>query len=193
MTIYLALHGQTTGDLENRYGGDYDDHLTEEGQQQAKQLAEQLKGKGIEVVYSSPKFRAQETATTIADGIGAPVVTIQDLRERNSYGILTGLVKDEALKTHPDQVELLRDVHNTVDGGEPYNDFLQRIQAALGEITNGNQETIAIVTHGGPISTVFREILKEGEVAIADCAYATLQSTEGMFELVDMNGIVSKS
>ena len=31
MLIYLARHGETTGDVEDRYGGDYDDHLTEKG------------------------------------------------------------------------------------------------------------------------------------------------------------------
>ena len=49
MKIYLIRHGQTTGDLEDRYGGDYDDHLTEEGEQQAKRLAEKLASSGIEI------------------------------------------------------------------------------------------------------------------------------------------------
>lgn len=42
MIIYLARHGQTTGDIENRYGGDYEDYLTNFGKEQSLALAEQL-------------------------------------------------------------------------------------------------------------------------------------------------------
>ena len=42
MNIYLVRHGQTTGDLENRYGGDYDDHLTELGKQQSAEVPGKL-------------------------------------------------------------------------------------------------------------------------------------------------------
>ena len=31
MKIYLIRHGETTSDIEDRFGGDYDDHLTSHG------------------------------------------------------------------------------------------------------------------------------------------------------------------
>lgn len=34
MKIYLVRHGETTGDVEDRYGGWYDDHLTDRGKEQ---------------------------------------------------------------------------------------------------------------------------------------------------------------
>jgi len=49
MRIYLIRHGQTTGDLGDRYGGDYEDHLTEEGKKQSQKLANKLKNKNIEI------------------------------------------------------------------------------------------------------------------------------------------------
>ena len=63
MKIFLIRHGETTGDIEDRYGGDYDDHLSEKGKQQSKELAEKLKNKGIELIFHSPRIRATETAT----------------------------------------------------------------------------------------------------------------------------------
>lgn len=45
MKIFLCRHGQTTGDIEDRYGGDYDDHLTDLGKTQAEELANKLQGK----------------------------------------------------------------------------------------------------------------------------------------------------
>lgn len=43
MKIYFCRHGQTTGDVEDRYGGNYDDRLTELGLNQSKELAKKLK------------------------------------------------------------------------------------------------------------------------------------------------------
>ena len=54
----MIRHGESIGDVEERYGGDYDDHLTEKGRQQAKELAEKLGEKGIQLIYSSPRIRA---------------------------------------------------------------------------------------------------------------------------------------
>ena len=39
MKIYLIRHGETTGDVEDRYGGDYDDCLSKTGEKQVKELA----------------------------------------------------------------------------------------------------------------------------------------------------------
>ena len=42
MKIYLIRHGETTGDIENRYGGDFEDHLSEKGTKQSHELAKKL-------------------------------------------------------------------------------------------------------------------------------------------------------
>lgn len=69
MKIYIVRHGQTTGDLEDRYGGDYDDHLTEEGEKQAMVLTDKLKDEGIQITMCSPLIRAQETAKILQNSI----------------------------------------------------------------------------------------------------------------------------
>jgi len=65
MKIYLIRHGETTGDIDDRFGGDYDDHLTQRGKSQAQELAEKLKGKRIEIIFVSPRIRAKETAEEV--------------------------------------------------------------------------------------------------------------------------------
>jgi broad specificity phosphatase PhoE len=93
MIIYLARHGQTTGDVENRYGGAYEDHMTELGKQQAVKLAGLLADKQIEQLYASPRIRAQEAAAIVANKLGLTYKTLEDFRERNGYGVMTGMVK----------------------------------------------------------------------------------------------------
>ena len=71
MKIYLIRHGQTTGDLEDRYGGDYDDHLTEAGRKQSQRLAGKLASSGIEIIFCSPKTEPERPPTSFRKGLGA--------------------------------------------------------------------------------------------------------------------------
>ncbi|MBD3304152.1 hypothetical protein GF343_03335 [Candidatus Woesearchaeota archaeon] len=192
MKIYLIRHGETTGDIEDRYGGDYEDHLTEKGKQQSKELSQKLKGKGIEIVYHSPRIRATETANIIAQALGLDKEIVQDLRERNAYGILTGLTKKEALEKYPAEIaELKRDKkRHKVKNSEDYDHFKERVTKALDEVTkNEKYSTIAIITHGGPISCIVREILKAGELKkLGDCAILELKRKDNNYQLISMDG-----
>lgn len=96
MKIYLMRHGQTTGDIEDKFGGDYDDRLTELGKSQAKELAKKLKNLNIEKIFYSPRIRAAETAEIVNKATNILIEQVDDLRERNAYGILTGKLKSEA-------------------------------------------------------------------------------------------------
>ena len=201
MKIYLIRHGQTTGDVEDRYGGDYDDHLTEYGQQQAKILAKKLTSKGIEVIFTSPRIRARETSEILKDALGCEVKTMDDIRERNAYGDLTGMIKAEAKEKYPEDVEKFKDYHNAVIGAEEYVPFKVRIINAFSEIINSNFKTVAIVSHGGPIRCLAREYLGLGELKyLGDCAIIGLSYDGERFVLQSIDnanlegsgGIISK-
>jgi len=193
MKVYLIRHGETTGDVENRYGGTYDDHLTERGQNSARDLAEKLADKNIEKLFSSPYFRAHETAEILGRKLNLTPETINDLRERNSYGILSGLTKTEAADKFPEEVLDVKDIHKTVPGAEDYSDFARRVENALNNLAETNGGTIAIVTHGGPIKMVFRGILNKGEMETEDCAFAVLGNNNGKgWQLIDSDGITER-
>jgi probable phosphoglycerate mutase len=167
MKIYLIRHGETTGDLEDRYGGSYDEHLTDRGKEQLLVTANNLAGKGIEIIFSSPLIRAKESAGIIAEKIGAPIEYISGLQERH-YGILTGLTKQEAQEKYPEVVELHKDPKNTDQEGEGYEEFNQRVIQTFKQITKAEYQTIATVSHGGPIKTIFRFLDNELLRSIGD-------------------------
>ena len=189
MKIYLCRHGQTTGDIEDRYGGDYDDHLTELGRKQATELANKLVDKKIERIFSSSMVRAQETAKNLSEKLGVPIETVGGFRERNQNGILTGMIKSEAKEKYPDLVDQLKDYQNAIDGAEQYQVFSDRVTHSFKEVLNRNETSIVIVTHGGPIRALFRGILKDGEVKIGDCAYAEIEGTSGVLKVTNLDGI----
>ena len=189
MKIYLIRHGQTTGDLESRYGGDYDDQLTEEGNTQAVQLAEKLRGTDFNIVFSSPKTRAQQVSKILSTELGCEQKTLDNLSERNQYGVLTGLTKEEAKEKYPELVEKVKNYRNQIEKAESYDDFKERVIQIWEEITNSNYSIIAVVTHGGVIRTIFREILNVGEIDIADCGYAIINLDNGNVGVERMDGI----
>ena len=57
------------------------DCLTETGRHQAEAAARRLDGEGIEMIYSSPNGRAQETAGYTAKLLGLPIYTLEYMHE----------------------------------------------------------------------------------------------------------------
>lgn len=190
MKIFLIRHGETTSDIDNLYGGDYDDHLTEKGTSQAEGLSQKLTNHGIQIIFSSSRIRAKETSDILKHSLNCDVEIVDDIRERNGYGILTGTSKEEAKVKHPQLVKQLKDYRNTIEGAEDYDNFAKRIRKGFEYISNSNHDTVAIITHGGPIRCLFRSVLKFGELTdeLADCAVIELEKNDLNFKVVRTDG-----
>jgi len=195
MKIYLIRHGQTTGDVEDRYGGAYDDELSDKGQAQTHQLTNKLANSGIQILFCSPMVRAQQTAKILKTKLGCQIKTIKDLRERNKNGILTGMTRAEAKIKHPKLAEELKDYRNQIRGAESQHDFAKRIKKTFMEIASDeNYSTIGIVTHGMPFWVIFGDILDNNGIAdIADCAYAVLDKDSQKLTIDRVDGIEYKA
>ncbi len=167
MKIFLVRHGETTGDVEDRYGGSYDDNLTDLGKEQLTVTADNLVGKGIEIIFVSPLIRARESAEIISSKIECPVEIVNGLEER-SYGVLSGLTKAEALEKYPEVVEAHKDPLNTDPEGESFADFRNRVLDTFGKITQKEYNTIAVVSHGGPIKQILAHLGKSIPDKIGD-------------------------
>lgn len=187
MKIFFIRHGETTGDVDNRYGGTYDDHLSEKGIEQSKNVAGVLKNKGIKIIFSSSLIRAQETSKILSQVFNCKIQTVPEFRERNQYSFLSGMTKQEAKEKYPMEVEMLKDRLNTIEGAESYEDFSKRIREAFElRVNNSQYNSIAIVSHGGPLRVLFRDILKWGELTeIGDCAYVELEKQGDTFKYID--------
>jgi probable phosphoglycerate mutase len=183
MKLIVIRHGQTTGDVEDRYGGAYDDSLSAEGKRQVETLATELAGKGIEAIFASPLLRAQETARILAGKVGCGVKVDPDLRERDQYGALTGMVKAEARLKHPDLVELVKNRLSTLPGAESYADASARMARGFERVAASGHDCAAIVWHGGGMRTLFRDILQKGEIQFEDCCWVELEGTPGAFSI----------
>ncbi len=192
MKIFLCRHGETTGDLEDRYGGFYNDSLSKKGVAESVELAEKLSGLGIELVAHSSLNRAKETAGIVAKKLGVELKEKIELCERNHYGILTGMKKSEALDKFPGEVAKFKDnpLRPGVIGGEDYDVFKKRVVGMFLHISRcRHHNTVAIITHGGPIKCIVREVLKLGELKrLDDCAILEIVVKNSKFSLIAMQG-----
>lgn len=80
MKIYFVRHGQTTGNVNDFYQT-AETPLTEQGLNQAKQVAERLRSVPLDLIYTSTHLRARDTADIISKYTGVRVEEWQDLIE----------------------------------------------------------------------------------------------------------------
>lgn len=175
MKIYYARHTDADDDRRDSYGGISNDPLIDKGRDYARRVANAMVDKKIDLIFSSPYQRAYETATIINEEVKTQVIEIYNLRERNSYGVLSGIDKVTAKNLFPEIVQRISDMKNdglkpsnsyeTLPGAEIYLDLLIRAKDAFNTIFRESKflkaENIMIVTHGGFSSAFFKNILKE--------------------------------
>ena len=156
--IILIRHGQTDGNAKKQYCGMLDLGLNQNGRLQVEKLGCRLKKDSIQMIYSSDRKRALESARIIFKG--RRINKIAGLREIN-FGIFEGKNHQEIRETNADIYDRwLIDPYNTaVPESENLLDFQERVTRALEKIILANaNKTVAIVCHGGTISIILSRI-----------------------------------
>jgi|tagenome__1003787_1003787.scaffolds.fasta_scaffold20906646_2 broad specificity phosphatase PhoE len=160
-TVYLARHGETAWNREGRWQGHTDVVLNEAGQEQARRLAERLRGAGVVEVRASDLARAWQSAEIVAAALGvAAVIRDPDLRERG-FGCFEGLTREECEARFPDEWTRYRgDVRLGPPGGEPQQAVVARMRAgvlrAAQAVPPGGASLI--VSHGGAMRALIASI-----------------------------------
>jgi broad specificity phosphatase PhoE len=138
-TIYLCRHGDTAWSGERRLAGRTDLPLTEQGEQNARQLGERLKSIKFDRVLSSPLLRARRTAELA--GFDQSAVIDPRLIEMN-FGQYDGKTREEIIATRPGWTYL----RDGCPGGETATDLGRRADSVLSDLL-GRKETVLIFGH----------------------------------------------
>ena len=198
MKIYLIRHSESIDDIEDCYGGIADFALSENGIKKVEQY--EIENLGIEKIYTSPYKRAYQTAKISNKKLNVDLEIIDNIRECNSYGILSGVNKEKA-KNIFSYVFNMEEYKNTgyylgtsFLGGEDINEFDKRVEEGMREIISKSKElnTIAIVTHGGVYRSIYKNILKVNKKIeeMEDLATTELTYDDGKFEIINKKGIL---
>lgn len=156
--LYVFRHGQTTDNLDMLFSGWRDPDITEKGIEQAQILADKLKDKKIQMLFSSDQKRAIKTMEiAVSKNEYAKKLEIhQDGRIREkSYGSYQGKSKfEEQLKDKAHTMELRRSYMYVPHLGESLHMCILRVGDFLDEIIPMMKETninVAISCHGNSI------------------------------------------
>lgn len=157
--IIAVRHGETAWNVDARIQGQLDIGLNETGRWQARRVGEALASEEITAVYSSDLGRAHQTAQSISELKGIPVIADEGLRER-SFGIFEGKTFEEIHQTWPDHAHNWRKripEWQPPDGGESLLELRERVTRTMHELAARHPgEQIVIVAHGGVLDALYR-------------------------------------
>ena len=163
--LVLIRHGESQWNLENRFTGWVDIHLTEKGKFEARNAGKLLSHIKFDEAYTSMLIRAQETLTIALEEAGQmdiPVTKHEALNERK-YGDLQGLNKAEcAVKFGEEQVLIWRRSYDIPPpGGESLKDTAARTmpyfeKEILPKLKAG--KNIIVSAHGNSLRSIIMDL-----------------------------------
>jgi broad specificity phosphatase PhoE len=157
-TVHVMRHGEVHNPAKILYGRLQGFRLSERGQNQAKAVADSLKGNDIVYVVASPLQRAQETAAPIAAQHGLDVATDPDLIE--SLNVFEGKrvsPGDGALRDPRNWRYLINPFKPS--WGEPYKEIATRMHTAIEKArAKAAGHEAVVVSHQLPVWTLRRHL-----------------------------------
>jgi broad specificity phosphatase PhoE len=166
MQFYFLRHGESSANLLRQFSNRGDEHpLTEHGLQQARQAAQNLTGVKPACIYASPVLRARQTATILAESLGAPLEIREALREWD-VGIYEGTTDPQGWELHRQVQEDWFDrqkLDSQMPGGESFLEIRRRFVPFIEGLLaagKGSQHQYVLVSHGGLYTAMLPVILQ---------------------------------
>jgi len=172
MSIFIARHGETD-DNAKRIIQMPSAPLSNNGLQQAKQLAQRLSQMNITRILASDYERAKQTALQAGTSTGVKVEFNENLREQN-FGDLRGRAYDD-LDINPFATDY------QAPNGESWPTFCKRVAIAWQDITEaaGHIEgNLLIVTHGFVCKALLESHLTLPKGLLASSSYGNTALTQ---------------
>ena len=159
MRLFVARHGQTLWNAQNRVCGRTDLPLTQKGIAQAQALAAAAQDLALDIIISSPLLRAREMSGIVSKVCGVPVITDDRLIEQD-YGIFEGVDRKDA-----GFLENKRQFAYAYPGGESMMQVAHRVYGFLEDVREQHAgKNVLLVCHGGVcriINTYFENMANE--------------------------------
>lgn len=151
--ILLARHGETADNAAGRVQGHLDVELSDRGREQARALADACVSEAIVALYTSPLRRAAETAAIVGERLGLEPVADARFAE-SARGAWEGRLLADIEREEPEAWAAWRaagDGFRFPGGGESLREQLDRVVAALVDVTQAGRLPALVVCHGGTI------------------------------------------
>lgn len=150
--LFIVRHGETKANKKDINAGPLDYPLTKKGVKEVSFIAKTLQKVRIDAVYSSPVFRAVETAEIVARPHKLKVKTLDELTEAKLKPQFVGKKGRYHILTSPEAF------------AETNRDLMERTSKAI-EIIRGSVKGNAIVVSHGDVITAMLEGIVERKVS----------------------------
>jgi len=172
--IYVFRHGKTSFNEDQKYIGLMDVSLNSNGVKEAKALREKLRGKTIDLAYTSPLLRAKQTLNVVLQSHDESRVISYHLLQERDFGIVTGFYKERLEELFPDinSNSIKNQWDYNTHQGESFTDLEKKLFPFLDLITyqsSVEKMNIAISTHIDPLRIIrkyFEGLSNEEAMAI---------------------------
>jgi broad specificity phosphatase PhoE len=146
--LFVIRHGETVANERGVEAGPLDYPLTKKGVKGALFIADALSKVRMSSVYSSPIFRAQETAKILAHPHKLKVKTLEELTEAKLKPVFVGKKGRHHILTTPEAYL------------ETNHDLLERTAKAIGIIRKEAEGNVIVVSHGDVITAMLEGVVE---------------------------------
>ena len=158
--LHYVRHGQSEANKAELWAGITDSPLSAEGVEQAKNAGKKAKSQNLsfDVIVSSPKSRAHNTAKHIAAAIDYPLdkIIINDLFAERDFGILENSpFKDPRWTTD-------QSIIDNFEGVESVDKLFERAKKAHEFVLSLPHQRVLVVAHGN-FGRAYRDIVNGKE------------------------------
>ena len=181
LKIILVRPGATDLDLQGRITGTLDIPLSDKGEQQARQTAEDLSHIDVTAVVSAPCLAAQQTAAVIAQ-FGDLKVRVDENLLNLDHGLWHGMRLAELKVSHPKFFKQWRDNPDSISppGGETVDAVKARVERALRKIRKKNRSGVVVVVVPEPLRSIL-----QNEIDTTKCNIFEHPFSCGQWQVVD--------
>lgn len=159
--LILVRHGTTICNEGGALSGLTDSILSEKGKLQASKLADYLKDKNIDKIYTTPFSRTKETVDRLSRVKNIQIEERCQLNEIN-FGDFEGLPFESIEEKYTEEVKKMinEGFKYKYPDGESLEDTFMRVKTELKKIMSDNENsTVLICSHGGTIRNIISYLL----------------------------------
>ena len=186
--LVLVRHAHPATGSPGRLIGSTDPPLDEQGQSQARGLADRLARLNPQRCCSSPLARCRQTAAAVAGPV--PVALDPDLREID-FGRWENRTFADVQAAEPELVARWAeyDPSFAFPGGERLDDFQARVARVAERLAGDPAETMLVVSHAGVIRALLCHYLglRPAQYVLFDVGYASIT----MLRLFNGRGVLA--
>lgn len=199
-TIYIVRHAKSIANENGLFGGITDYELSNEGLEQAENLAIRLKNYEFNNIYSSPLKRAIQTITPTAIMKNKDINIVDNLKEIN-VGTWENILRDDLRKQYPNENKYIDETeyYCNINEQEETIDVANRMLNTIHELALNNiGQSIIVVSHLVAIRALLCKILnipfeqtkeKIGHLANTSITKIVYNHNSKKFEAVELGNV----